>query len=207
MTGSAIPEDTRYAVLSTIVFKKMATAGVVANATAVDIDTVRAVLDDFESSGAVFRAEENILSTEVAEQQVGEYADRQYEAVRSDPAVERWMARFGTQNRHFLETVSAWQQIDQGGKKVANDHTDPAYDAHILARIDATLVRVGKLIDELSTKVPRLARYGERLQEAFDNVDAGDSRYLSDPMVESVHNIWFELHEDILLILGKERTE
>jgi hypothetical protein len=207
MTGAGIPEDTRYAVLSTIVFKKMATAGAVANATAVDFDTVRAVLDDLESSGAVLRADDQAFPTEVAEKQVREYADSRYASVRSDPAVERWMARFETQNRHFLETISSWQQIDAGGKKVANDHTDPEYDAQVLARVDATLARMGKLIDQLATKVPRVARYGERLQEAFDKVDAGDPRYLSDPTVDSVQNIWFELHEDILVILGKERIE
>jgi predicted ArsR family transcriptional regulator len=207
MTGADIPEETRYAVLGTIVFKKMATVGAVASATGLDVDTVRAAFDELETSGAVFRAEEQALPTEVAAKQVREYADHRYGTVRSDPAVERWMARFETQNRHFLETVSAWQQIDVDGRKVANDHSDPEYDAQVLARIDATLARMAKLIGELSTKVPRVARYGERLQEAFDKVDAGDLRYLSDPMVDSVRNIWFELHEDILTILGKGRAE
>jgi hypothetical protein len=207
MTGADIPEETRYAVLGTIVFKKMATVGAVASATGVDFDSVRAALEELEASGAVFRAEDHAFPTEVAEKQVREYADHRYGAVRSDPAVERWMARFETQNRHFLETVSAWQQIDVDGRKVANDHSDPEYDAQVLARIDATLARMAKLIGELSTKVPRVARYGERLQEAFDKVDAGDLRYLSDPMVDSVHNIWFELHKDILTILGKARAE
>jgi hypothetical protein len=207
MTGADITEETRYAVLGTIVFKKMATVGAVASATGIDFDTVRAAFEQLAASGAVVLTEDQALPTEVAEKLVREYADVHYGAVRSDPAVERWMARFETQNRHFLETVSAWQQIDVGGRKVANDHSDPEYDTQVLARIDATLARMAKLIGELSTKVPRVARYGERLQEAFDKVDAGDLRYLSDPMVDSIHNIWFELHDDILTILGKERTE
>lgn len=207
MSESAIPDDTRYAVLGAIVLKKMATAPAVAQATAVPVETVREVVGDFEASGVVVRAEDNIFSTEEAEKQVRDHADNSYGTVRGDPAVERWMARFETQNRHFLETISAWQQIDQGGKKLTNDHTDPEYDARILARVDATLVRVGKLLDELSSKVSRVARYGERLQEAFDKVDAGETKYLSDPTLDSVHNIWFEMHEDILLILGKERSE
>jgi hypothetical protein len=31
-------------------------------------------------------------------------------------------------NAQFLTTMSSWQQIDVGGRKVANDHTDPEYD-------------------------------------------------------------------------------
>ena len=41
------------------------------------------------------------------------------------------MERFEDVNAQFLRTMSAWQQVDVGGHKVANDHTDSAYDGKI----------------------------------------------------------------------------
>ena len=50
--------------------------------------------------------------------------------------------------------------------------------------------------------------------ETYDRIDAalgaareGDSRFITDPRVDSVHNIWFECHEDYLLTLGRDREE
>jgi hypothetical protein len=36
-------------------------------------------------------------------------------------------------------------------------------------------------------------------------VDAGDASFVVTPTKDSVHNVWFEFHEDILSVLGRPR--
>jgi hypothetical protein len=38
-------------------------------------------------------------------------------------------------------------------------------------------------------------------------VDEGDTAYVSTPTVDSVHNVWFEFHEDLLRTMGRARKE
>ncbi|MCX7669457.1 MAG: hypothetical protein N2439_05235, partial [Anaerolineae bacterium] len=44
------------------------------------------------------------------------------------------LIRFETVNAQFLTTMSSWQQVSVGGRKVANDHTDPEYDDKVIDR-------------------------------------------------------------------------
>ena len=53
----------------------------------------------------------------------------------------------------------------------------------------------------------RFARYSGRFAAALAAIDAGDHDLVSSPVRDSVHNIWFEFHEDLLRTLGKARVE
>lgn len=64
---------------------------------------------------------------------------------------------------------------------------------------------VRALAAELAAIVPRLASYAERLAAALVALDGGDARFVASPAVDSLHQVWFELHEDLLLTLGRER--
>jgi hypothetical protein len=39
----------------------------------------------------------------------------------------------------------------------------------------------------------------------MDLVDQGRREFVCKPTLDSVHNIWFEFHEDILAVLGRPR--
>ena len=41
----------------------------------------------------------------------------------------------------------------------------------------------------------------------MEGIDAGRHELVSSPMVDSVHNVWFEFHEDLLRTLGRARKE
>jgi hypothetical protein len=103
--------------------------------------------------------------------------------------------------------MAAWQQIDVGGHKVPNDHSDRDYDEKIITRAAKLVARLKRITGAFGEHDPRFLRYGERLDAALDRVDRGQREYLSSPGLESVHNIWFEFHEDLLRSLGKARTE
>ena len=35
----------------------------------------------------------------------------------------------------------------------------------------------------------------------------GDRRYVASPRVDSYHGVWFELHEDLILLAGRNRAD
>ncbi len=52
----------------------------------------------------------------------------------------------------------------------------------------------------------RLDRYAERLAEAEAAVRSGDMRRFTTPLNDSYHDIWMELHHDLLASFDRERT-
>ncbi|MGE3289420.1 MAG: helix-turn-helix domain-containing protein [Pseudonocardia sp.] len=206
MTALSLSE-TDYDVLNVVVLKKMATADAVAAAAGVDAGRVGAVLDALAGYGLVAVAGGAALPTDTAEPALRGAAAQRYAATRADGDVLALVDRFETVNAQFLTTMSAWQQVDVGGRKVANDHTDPDYDAKIVDRLDRLVARLRPLLDALAGYDARFGRYGERFAAALAAVDAGDHDLVSSPVRDSVHNIWFEFHEDLLRTLGRERTE
>lgn len=114
--------------------------------------------------------------------------------------------RFLDLNDEVLALLTRWQVLDTAAGPVANDHADAARDARILADLEALHGRTGALLDQLASALGRLARYRERLDRALDHVLAGELRWVDSPAVGSYHQVWFELHEDLLATLGLDRA-
>jgi pyruvate,orthophosphate dikinase len=55
--------------------------------------------------------------------------------------------------------------------------------------------------------LPRLADYVSRLDRAAGLVAEGDHGYIASPRVDSYHSVWFELHEDLILLAGRNRAD
>ncbi|WIM90004.1 MarR family transcriptional regulator [Candidatus Mycobacterium wuenschmannii] len=108
---------------------------------------------------------------------------------------------FRSVNVEFKALVTDWQL--RGGQP--NTHDDPDYDAAVLARLDEVHRRVTPLVDSAAAELPRLGRYSEKLQAALDRVHAGDTMWLSRPLIDSYHTVWFELHEELILAAGLTR--
>jgi pyruvate,orthophosphate dikinase len=136
-----------------------------------------------------------------------------HERIREDSAdwgVDNALAAldaFLVLDHRMKETVTAWQMREVDGVQAFNDHMDAAYDEGVLARLAAlhadALAWLAPLVDGL----PRLAAYGERLEMAAAAAAAGDGRYVASPRVDSYHGIWFELHEDLILLAGRNRAD
>jgi hypothetical protein len=196
-----------YDVLNVVVLKKMATASAVAQVTGHDAETVDRVLDDLADRGLVVVAGGAALPTDDAEPALKAAADGHYADVRADRTVGELVEKFETVNSQFLTTMSSWQQVDVGGRKVTNDHTDSAYDEKVIARLEKLIARLNPLLDALAAYDARFAVYPRRFDTAMAGVDAGRHELVSSPIADSVHNIWFEFHEDLLRTLGRERVE
>lgn len=206
MTALALDKPD-YDVLNVVALKKMATAPTIAEVCDRSTGEVEAVLDRLAGAGLVVVAAGSALPTDEAEPTLAAGAAQHYAAVRADPDVAELVDRFETVNAQFLTTMSSWQQIDVGGRKVSNDHSDSEYDDKVIGRLDKLVQRLGGLIDVLAGHDARFRVYSTRFGTAMDGIDGGRHELVSSPTADSVHNIWFEFHEDLLRTLGRERTE
>lgn len=109
-------------------------------------------------------------------------------------------------NARVLGVCTSWQTIRIGPVTVPNDHRDADHDARVLRTLEGVHRRAVPLVSRLGGLSRRLAGYDERLAAAYQRISAGDTRWLTRPNVDSYHSIWFELHENLLANLGKERS-
>ncbi len=96
-------------------------------------------------------------------------------------------------NSEFLSAVSSWQ--------IGSGSSDNAVGG-LVALVD----QLRPLLDQLSGLLPRFAGYDERFTRAILEAET-DSTWLDSPSTDSVHTIWFEIHEHLLATLGLSRTE
>lgn len=109
-------------------------------------------------------------------------------------------------NAKFKELVTAWQVKIVDGKPVINDHSDPAYDSAILKQILELHKNVLGTLKEIASLLPMLKNYIERLESAARKIEENELDYLI-RNEDSYHNVWFELHENILRFWGRQRVE
>jgi pyruvate,orthophosphate dikinase len=114
---------------------------------------------------------------------------------------------FHALDQRMKEAVTAWQLREVDGAQALNDHSDAAYDAKVLDRIAALHEDVVKWLSSLREAPPRLDQYRERLARALARARGGDHRFVASPKVDSYHGVWFELHEELILLAGRTRAE
>jgi pyruvate,orthophosphate dikinase len=79
--------------------------------------------------------------------------------------------------------------------------------ASSVARLEALHGDAVAWLSPIVASVARYARYLARLDRAARLAADGDPRYVASPRVDSYHSVWFELHEDLILLSGRTRAE
>jgi pyruvate,orthophosphate dikinase len=95
------------------------------------------------------------------------------------------------------------RQVD--GEQVLNDHSDEQYDREVLSRLIELHEEARAWLEPLAGGLPRLELYLRRLDRAADRVSSGKHAYIASPRIDSYHNVWFELHEDLIQLAGRTR--
>jgi hypothetical protein len=127
------------------------------------------------------------------------------DAAGADAALELAYKGFLDANETFKELCTDWQLRSVGGELVVNDHTDAAYDAAIAVRLTSLHAGIVPVLDDLTAALPRFEPYGSRLSSAAERFSGGEPHALARPLSNSYHDVWMELHQDLLLSLGRER--
>ena len=197
----------RYLVLHGLAIKKHANAAAVAAAVGLGEDEVRAVLDDAVARGRAEHAGDAYSLTPVAGVGLDGAYSKLFAAQRADAAFVAACERFETINRELKALMTAWQTIEIDGESVLNDHTNKDYDDRLIDRLGALHERAEAILRQLAAGLPRLAIYGKKLEAALEKAEDGAIEWVSGAKIESYHTVWFELHEDLLRILGRTRQE
>lgn len=121
-------------------------------------------------------------------------------------AVTASYQRFLTMNADLLGVCTSWQVRDVDGSPSVNDHADPAYDASVVDALAALHDRGREVTTGLAGTLQRFVPYGDRFATALGRVQAGEHEWFTRPVIDSYHTVWFELHEDLLATLGRERA-
>ncbi|HMJ33960.1 MAG TPA: hypothetical protein VK501_08580 [Baekduia sp.] len=199
--------DLELLALHGLAVKKAGGAPAVAAVLGAQEDDVVAGLDAAVAAGHAIGAKGTFMVTPAGRSWLDERYPQAFAEFRDDPAATAAYERFERINRELLTLFTDWQMVPAASGRVTNDHADAEYDRGIVDRLGDLHERAEKNLGRFSALDPRLDVYRRRLDEAYDQVLAGEHEYVSGARVDSYHTVWFELHEDLLRMLGREREE
>lgn len=183
--------DNDFAILNAIYLKKMASTQAIAEVVGLPAELVGDRLEAAAEAGWTLPMPDGVMLLEGGTDQVLATYREAYAPARSQPEVLRWYERFETINSRFIGQVSDWQKSEG--------------DERSERRLLQTAERLVAELEDLLPWVPRYAQYQRRFQRSMDRVDQGHRDFVCKPTLDSVHNIWFEFHEDILAVIGRPR--
>ena len=188
-------DEASFLILNALYLRKIADRDVLAECSGCSASDVDMILDKASATGLVLGLGSQYVLTDEGRQAVLDYYEATYDDIRADPEIQDWYVRFETVNDRFLQLVSAWQTRGD-----SNDGQDRVYD-----RLARTVERHVVALEQVADRLPRYRHYADRFRKSLDRVDSGQVEYVTSPTVDSLHNIWFEFHEDILALLGRPR--
>lgn len=194
-------------VLHGLAVKKHASPEDLAAAVDGDPGQVRAVLEANVASGRVTEIAGRYTLLPVTRIILkGEYS-RHYASLRRSAEFVGAYDRFERVNEDLKTLITQWQVRQVAGAQIPNDHSDKAYDERIIDRLGALHERFEPILQTMARELPRLASYLPRFNHALERAELGEAAWVSDVKIDSYHTVWFELHEDLLLLVGRARIE
>jgi hypothetical protein len=190
-----------------LAIKKHATPEAVAGIIGLDVRDVHATLDRLVEAKRVVEAQGKYLLTPAARMALDSEYSRLYEDVRADPAFKAGYEDFERLNVALKQLITEWQTIDVRGQRVPNDHSNREYDEKLIDRLGELHERAETALDRLAVALPRFSIYRGKLRAALEKAEDGEIAWVSDAKIESYHTLWFELHEDLLRLMRRERDE
>lgn len=163
------------------------------------------VIDALVREGAAEKLPgERVRLTEDALAEVDELYRRDSSRLRA--AVEPVLDDFGTVDLAFKQLITSWQMREVDGAQIMNDHTDKDYDTEVVKQLrDDIHQRIGAVVAAVAGVEPRLARYRDRFGAALEAVQEGEVQMMAHPLRDSYHTIWFEFHEELIRLSGRDR--
>jgi phosphoenolpyruvate-protein kinase (PTS system EI component) len=111
--------------------------------------------------------------------------------------------RFLELNEEFKQLCTDWQMCGD----VQNDHADAAYDAAVIDKLVALNETAKPTLAGFGSALGRMHRYVERLDESLAKLQGGALNMFTGVMCSSYHDVWMELHEDLIVLQRINRVE
>ena len=196
-------------VMHGVAIKKHCDPGAVAPLIGMSIESVADELAAAEQSGRLVVADGKYMLSPAGHMiLLGEYS-RFYADLRKDTNFASAFERFELINTELKQLITDWQTLEIAGNRVLNDHADAdaEYDDKLIGRLGDLHERFEPVLTTMVTGEPRLNCYKEKLTAALEQAEDGAIEWVSDAKIDSYHTVWFEMHEDLLRLLGREREE
>ncbi|MGK2959182.1 MAG: MarR family transcriptional regulator [Acidimicrobiales bacterium] len=198
-----------FLVLHALRVKGVAVPEAIGVAMGLDVDEIHHALAELESQGLV-RTREGVVAgwtlTSLGRDRDREFVDAELDATNARVALERIYGGFRPLNSVFLRACTDWQIRNYEGERVVNDHGDPDYDKTVLATLVTVCEQMQLILNDVIATLGRFGPYRIRLERALDRVVSGQLEWFTGPLIDSVHTVWFELHEDLLATLNVARS-
>jgi hypothetical protein len=189
-------------VIVTVKLKGRATAPAVSDAVGYDASPI---LDELAQEGKVETVKSFFKITPAGTDTVAETLGAVRRALGPD-RLTSWYDTFTSTNGNFKATVTDWQLRTVDGSHVINDHSDQHYDNRVLDRLHTINGEIAHLLGDFAASFHRYGRYRERFDRALERIRSGQREFMASPAVDSYHSVWFELHEELILLCGLTRA-
>ena len=171
-----------------------------------EIDEVEGVLQTMVEAGHAQETPRGLRLLPEGKEWVDSLLDEEREGV-DQTLMNNIYEDFCLHNDTFKQLVTDWQIKIVDGEQVMNDHEDADYDAAIITRLEELDNAVQPVFTNAAELAPRLGRYVERFSDALEKLQSGDGTYLAAPLKDSYHTVWFEMHEELILLSGRNRAD
>jgi pyruvate,orthophosphate dikinase len=64
-----------------------------------------------------------------------------------------------------------------------------------------------EILASVGRTINRLEAYRHRLEAALRSIDAGELEMVAHPLKDSYHTVWFEMHEELIRLSGRNRGD
>jgi hypothetical protein len=199
--------NTLHLVLHGLAIKKHAAAEQIARLVGLPSQTASTLLAEAAKRGRVSEEQGKYVLGVLAGIALESDYSRQYAELRDNrPFVDAYEA-FEKINIELKNLITQWQTVETAGQRMPNDHSNRDYDMRVIDRLGDLHERVDVLLARFERVLPRFAYYRTQLFDALEKAEGGASVWVSGAKIDSYHTLWFELHEDLLRILGRKRSE
>lgn len=194
-------------VLHGVAIKKYAEPDSISEIIALPSETVEKVVESTTARGQIVSVGGKVTLSPAGKLILANGYSRFYADIRANEEFINAYERFEKINVELKALITAWQVRPIGGATITNDHSDKGYDDKIIDRLGELHERAEQVLAALSDVLPRMQVYRDKLMTALERAEDGAIEWVSDAKIESYHTLWFELHEDLLCMLGHERQE
>jgi hypothetical protein len=194
-------------VMHGLAIKKHATPETVAGILGMEVETVKATLAQLVEGKRVVEVRGKYLLAPAARMALDSDYSHFYEQARGNSSFREGYEQFERLNAALKQLITEWQTIEVRGHRVPNDHSNKDHDDEIIDRLGELHERAESALEKLARVLPRFSVYRGKLATALEKAENGEIAWVSDAKIESYHTLWFELHEDLLRLMRREREE
>ena len=194
-------------VMHAVAIKRNGGADSISSISGLALKSVTKTLNDGVSLGRLVKIDDTFLLSPAGRMILDSEYSRFCDEIRSQRQFLDAYEKFEIINKELKQLITDWQTIKVGDQIIPNDHSDSEYDEKIIDKLGVIHEKFEPVLDIMVKSVERFANYSAKLINALEKSEDGELEWMSDAQLDSYHTVWFELHEDLLRLLGRTREE